>query len=251
MGELILFSYKSSNSLLHNLDVRCKLIVLSFLSLAILRANFTILFIITIIVLTFLIKEDIGLINLLKEIKYFILLLFFIFIARAVSTNGDPLFTLSWISFTKQGIIEGLKVCWKFFIIMMMGILFSCSTKPSYLKCAAQWFLKPIPFIPEKKISIMISLFLRFFPLILRQVKDVLDAQKTRCSELQKNPIKKIINILIPVLKKTFQCADNLAISMEARCYSENRTEPEFIKSGQEKKIYIAIIFLLIIMFAI
>jgi len=250
MGRLTLFSYKSSNSFLHNLDTRCKLIVLSFLSISILKADFTALIIITIIILGFLASEDIKLISLLKQIKYFILLLFFIFIARAVSTNGDSLFVLSWISFTKQGVIEGVRVCWKFFIIMVMGILFSCSTKPSYLKCAAQWFLRPIPFIPEKRISIMISLFLRFFPLILKQVNNVLDAQKTRCSELQKNPIKKIINVSLPVLKKIFQCADNLAISMEARCYSENRTEPEFIKSGQEKNVYIATIVLSSIMFA-
>jgi energy-coupling factor transporter transmembrane protein EcfT len=37
--------------------------------------------------------------------------------------------------------------------------------------------------------------------------------------------------LLIPLMRRIFARADNLAVAMEARCYSENRTDPE-LKSG-------------------
>jgi len=81
----------------------------------------------------------------------------------------------------------------------------------------------------------MIGLSLRFFPLIIEQAKQVSDAQKARCSDNQKNPVRKIARLLFPILRKTFQTADSLAVSMESRCFSDQRTDPEFEKSGSEK----------------
>ncbi|MCK5311663.1 MAG: energy-coupling factor transporter transmembrane protein EcfT, partial [Desulfobacteraceae bacterium] len=101
-------------------------------------------------------------------------------------------------------------------------------------KSAAEWFLRPVPFIPEKRASLMIGLSIRFLPLIIEQAKQVSDAQKARCSDNQKNPVIKISRLIFPILKKTFQTADNLALAMESRCFSEDRTDPEFNKSGYE-----------------
>ena len=53
-------------------------------------------------------------------------------------------------------------------------------------------------------------------------------------ANLTKNPVKRIIRLTLPMLKKTFICADNLILAMESRCYTDNRTDPEFTASGSE-----------------
>ncbi len=80
----------------------------------------------------------------------------------------------------------------------------------------------------------MVGLSIRFLPLIIEQVQQIAYAQKARCSDNQKNPVKKIIKLVPAVLRKTFQTADSLALAMESRGFSEERTEPEFNKSGRE-----------------
>ena len=75
----------------------------------------------------------------------------------------------------------------------------------------------------------MIGLIIRFLPYILDQAKATADAQRARGVENRKNPIYRLIKFVVPLVRRTFENADNLAVAMEARCYSENRTDPELL----------------------
>jgi len=83
-----------------------------------------------------------------------------------------------------------------------------------------------IPFIPAKRIATMMSLIIRFMPVLLGQAKETADAQRARGVENRKNPLYRLKKLLIPLMRRTFTTADKLAVAMEARCYSENRTDP-------------------------
>ena len=248
MDQLTSFTYQPGTSLLHMLDVRCKIISLCLLSLSIIKADFISLALINTIITALVINAGIKPVVIFRDLKYFFILLVFVFAARALTTDGTPLIIFFTISITKQGTIIGARICWRFFIIMLLGMVFTKTTKPSSVKEAVQWFLSPVPLIPEKRVSIMISLFLRFMPFLIKQTKQISNAQKSRCADLQPNPIKKTVRLCVPLFKKTFQSADRLAMAMEARCYSEDRTDPKFIKSGHETKIYITVSVLSIIM---
>jgi len=66
---------------------------------------------------------------------------------------------------------------------------------------------------------------------IFQQAKETLDAQRARGVENRKNPVYRLVKLGIPVLRRTFERADKLASAMEARCYSENRTD-SLLSSG-------------------
>ena len=208
--------------------------MICLISMSMLSAHLPACFFYFLILLFFFKKSSLNIFATLNSMKYFILLLFFVFIARALTVKGDIIFSFYDISITKQGANEGFLVAFKFFMVMLTGLLFSSTTKPSSVKSAAQWFLKPVPFVPEKRVAVMISLSLGFMPVILKQAKEISDAQKARCADLQKNPVKRIIRLVLPLLKKTFLSADSLVFAMESRCYSDDRTDPEFTPSGKE-----------------
>lgn len=234
MADLTLFSYHQGDSILHQLDVRCKFFTVCLVSIAMFSARLPMSVIYLLILIVFLKKTGLKIFSTLSRMKYFLMLLFFVFAARALTVSGDDFFSFYGISITDQGVKEGFLVAFKFFLVMMTGLLFSSTTKPSSVKSAVQWFLKPIPFVPEKRVAVMISLSLRFMPVILKQAKDISDAQKSRCADLERNPVKKIIRLVLPLLKKTFFSADHLALAMESRLYNDNRTDPEFSSSGKE-----------------
>ncbi len=228
------FTYIDGHSTLHSLDARCKLFIICIISISMLSAKLPVSLLYFMILLVFLKKTGLDIFATLKSLKYFLILLCFVFAARALTTQGGTLFSFFNISITKQGLHEGFLVVFKFFLIMLTGLIISLTTKPSSVKGAVQWFFKPVPFIPEKRVGVMISLALKFMPLILKQAKEISNARKARCSDLEKNPLKKIIGIVLPLLKKIFLSADNLILAMESRCYDDNRTDPEFNPSGQE-----------------
>jgi biotin transport system permease protein len=112
------------------------------------------------------------------------------------------------------------------FLVVLLGYLFIWSTYPSQVRVAVAWFLRPVPLIPEKKVATMLSLLMRFLPLILQEAKETTDAQRARCIENRKNPVYRFTKLAVPMLRRIFLRAEDLVLAMEARGYSENRTLP-------------------------
>lgn len=234
MASVTPFTYRPGSSILHRLDVRCKFFMICLISMSMLSAHVPAGLFYFILLLFFLKHSGLTFVETLAGLKYFLLLLIFVFLARAFTQKGDILFSFYGMSLTKQGVNEGFLVAFKFFLVMLTGLVFSSTTKPSCVKSAVQWFLKPVPFVPEKRVAVMVSLSLKFIPLIAGQTRDILDAQKARCGDLEKNPVKRMTRLVLPLLKRTFLSADNLVLAMESRCYSDDRTEAEFTPSGRE-----------------
>ncbi|MEE8553507.1 MAG: energy-coupling factor transporter transmembrane component T [Desulfobacterales bacterium] len=226
MAELTAFSFRPGASLLHELDVRFKLVFLVLISLASLKAALLALCVLTFVLIGVIIDIRLPIKVILKELRYFLILLLFVFIARALTTPGSPLIQFKAVSVTREGVHGGIIVCWRLLIIIMMGLSFVSTTRPSEIKAAVQWFLNPFPFIPAKRIATMMSLIIRFMPVILDQAKETADAQRARGVGNRKNPVYRLKKLVIPLMRRTFENADKLAVAMEARCYSENRTDP-------------------------
>jgi len=227
MAELTSFSYQSGDSLLHHIDVRFKILIVILISLICLNLYLTGLAILTSLLLGLILHARLPLISGLKELRYFLILLLFVFVARVLSTDGPPLIVLRFISVSIQGLYSGILVCWRLAIIVILGFAFISTTRPLAIKAAVQWFLKPVPFIPEKKVALMMGLILRFIPVIFHQAGEIAEAQKARGVENRKNPIYRLTKLAFPIMRRTFERADNLVAAMEARAFTENRTDPE------------------------
>ena len=97
-----------------------------------------------------------------------------------------------------------------------------------------QWYLKPVPLIPEKKVAVMMGLILRFVPVILDQARETANAQKARAVENRKNPVFRLIKFGLPLIRRTFERADDLILAMEARAYTEHRTDPQLVAGKRD-----------------
>ena len=234
MAELTAFGYFSGNSLLHSLDSRFKLLFIAVLSLVSLNLNFAALGIISILLLGFIIYSRLPLYAMFKELCYFFILLAFVFVARALSTGGDPVIEVKFFSVSGEGLSEGLLVCWRLALVVLLAFTMITTTRPSDIKAAVQWYLKPIPFIPEKKVAIMMGLILRFVPVIFDQTAETAEAQKARCVQNRKNPVYRLIKLGFPLLRRTFERADDLVAAMEARGFTENRTDPQLVSHRRD-----------------
>lgn len=234
MAELTAFGYFSGNSLLHSLDSRFKLLFIAVLSLVSLNLNFAALGIISILLLGFIIYSRLPLYAMFKELRYFFILLAFVFVARALSTGGDPLLDFKLFTVSHQGLSAGMLVCWRLALVVLLAFTMITTTRPSDIKAAVQWYLKPIPFIPEKKVAIMMGLILRFVPVIFDQAAETAEAQKARCVQNRKNPVYRLIKLGFPLLRRTFERADDLVAALEARGFSENRTDPQLVSHRRD-----------------
>jgi energy-coupling factor transporter transmembrane protein EcfT len=227
MAELTMFGYRSGYSILHRLDVRFKILSLLILSMVSLNVRVLSLTILSSLFIILVIDSHLKFKSFLREIRYFFILMLVILIAHAFSTKGTMVWKLYFLSISMHGLYEGTLICWRLFLVVLAGLLFVSTTKPSEIKAAVEWFLKPLPFISGRRLATMLSLVMRFIPVILNQAKETAEAQKARCVEIRKNPIYRIKKMGFPLLRRTFENADRLVFAMEARCYNENRTDPD------------------------
>ena len=224
MARVTAFCYKKGDSVLHQLDPRFKFFYMILLSIGTVSSSFVGLAVATVVILLALFSARINVLTVPRELKIFQYFLLFIFCSRALTTQGEELFSISVFAPTQEGVVQGIHFCWRLSLVVLISLGFIVSTSSSEIKAAVEFYFRKVPWIPEKRISTMLSLLIRFIPIIMRQVQETIDAQNARCVEVRKNPVYRLVKLIIPVLHRIFLSGDQLAIAMASRCYTEDRT---------------------------
>ena len=222
MGELTTIGFRPGQTLLHRLDPRTKQALLIGLSLASLWGNLTFVVLFTVVMMYCVNVAGLRIRRLIIEIRYFLFFLCFVFGVRAITFTGGLTPSL------RSDIAgEALIVCWRLLLVVIMGVLLMATTRSADIRAALVWYLKPLPVVDEKMAATMVGLVVRFLPVILFQGAEIADAQRARGIERRKNPLIRLMRFTIPLFRRVFLSADELAAAMQARCYNEQRTLPE------------------------
>jgi energy-coupling factor transporter transmembrane protein EcfT len=150
------------------------------------------------------------------------ILLMGLFLIQAFFTPGSGLSTFPWLPISKEGLHLGILSCWRLGLILSYAVLFTAVTRPRELKDTVIWLLKPIPFVPEHRVGLMVSLTLRFFSIILDQAEEVRLAHKARLGDQNRNPFRKAKFLALPLLRRSFSRAEDVTLAIAARGYRDD-----------------------------
>jgi energy-coupling factor transporter transmembrane protein EcfT len=192
------------------------------------------LILINIVLATALISSGLPVKRLLAEIRRFLFLIGVIVIAHSYAIPGTPITQGTLITNfpirapSWEGLNSGLIFGWRLVLVLIASIILVGTTSLTTFKSVIEWFLRPVPFIREARVATMFSLTFVLIPLVLDEASEMLEAQKARCINGGKNPIRRIRFLIFPLLFQTFIRADEMVMAMESRCYSEVRTKAAF-----------------------
>ena len=85
--------------------------------------------------------------------------------------------------------------------------------------------------VPVHEIAMMMSIALRFIPILLEETDKIMKAQIARGADFENGNLiqkaKNMVPLLVPLFISAFRRANDLAMAMEARCYhgGEHRTQ--------------------------
>ncbi|NTW05977.1 MAG: energy-coupling factor transporter transmembrane protein EcfT [Peptococcaceae bacterium] len=227
MAQLIAFNYFYRDSVIHSLDVRIKFVTMILFSAAIGRITSPNQFIgVSLILLAAMVLSRLPFAELFRQMRYFGLLILGIIVIHSFSVSGTKIAPIPGL--TVEGFVLGLFFSWRLFLVIIICVIFTGTTALKQLRKGIEWFLHPIPFLPASRIATMINLVFVLIPMLFDQASEILDAQKARCIEVNRNPIRRIKYLTVPLLLQTFKRADELIMAMESRCYTEERTRPVF-----------------------
>jgi energy-coupling factor transporter transmembrane protein EcfT len=160
--------------------------------------------------------------RLLTELRFWAIFLFILFLFQSFFTPGLRLHSFPWLPVSKEGLFLGGLTCWRLGLILGYAVLFAAVTRPRELRDALIWILKPVPFLPERRIGLMVSLTLRFFSRTLDQVEEVGLAHQARLGDQNKNPIRKAKFLALPILRRSIFEVEEVTFALAARGYRED-----------------------------
>jgi biotin transport system permease protein len=218
----IILHYFPGNSPLHRWDARCKFFGLLIITATLLQSKITWLIFDSTLLMGLLILSRLPLRQFFRDFWIWAIFLFALFLFQAFFTPGPRVSAFPWLPASQDGLRLGSLTCWRLGLILSFSILFTAMTRPRELQDALIWLLKPVPFLPERRIGLMVSLTLRFFSIILDQADEVRLAHKARLGDQNKNPFRRAKFLALPLLRCSFSRAEEVTLALAARGYRDD-----------------------------
>ncbi len=238
--DITLGQYAPGDSVIHCLDPRTKVLSTLFLmSLLLVTHRLEILLLFFILCIIFFILAGLSPKLAFQNLKPFFWLFLLTFVLNAMFTKGEILYKIPFLNvyLTVEGIFRGVFYTLRIAILVVLANLLTLTTSPMSLTDGIERFLSPLKRIGIRshEIAMMLSISLRFIPILLEESDRIRKAQTSRGGTFEGNILKKaksIIPLIVPLFLSTFRRANDLALAMEARCYrgGEERTSYNILR---------------------
>lgn len=139
----------------------------------------------------------------------------------------------------------------RLFFLVVGSSLLTYTTSPNKLTDGIESLLKPLNKckVPVHDLAMMMSLALRFIPILLEEANRIIRAQSARGADFEEGNIvvrvRAMASILVPLLVSATRRSYDLALAMEARCYrgGAGRTKMKPLKyHGRDVRAYIVLV---------
>ena len=234
LKDVTLGQYFPGNTLVHRLDPRTKLVWLIGYIVALFAAKGWAGYALMLAVLIAMsalsrIKPK----TLLSGLKPLILIVIFTGVINLLYGSGEPLVKFWIFKITANGIRNAVFMVMRIMLLVCGTFLLTYTTSPLALTDGLELLLGPLKKIklPVHELSMMMSIALRFIPILMEETDKIMKAQIARGADFESGNLirkaKSLVPLLVPLFISAFRRANDLAMAMEARCYrgGEHRTK--------------------------
>lgn len=239
LKDITIGQYFPGNTIVHKLDPRIKIIIISLFifSLFFIKSFIPYIFILGFILMVVKISK-VPLKFILKGIRPLLFIILITFFINIFMTRGEVLFELGPLTVTKEGLRLGFFMGIRLIFLITGTSLLTLTTSPIALTDGIEKLLTPLKRIglPAHELAMMMTIALRFIPTLLEETDKIMKAQMARGADFESgnilNRAKNLVPLLVPLFINAFRRADELATAMEARCYrgGDNRTRLNELK---------------------
>ncbi len=239
LRDITLGQYFPGNSPIHRLDPRAKLVLTTLYIVALFLADFLVSYGIMVVLLAVAIAlSRISLKSILRGMKPVVFILVITGILNLFYTPGDPIWSWGFLKISVEGLWSAFFMVIRILMLITCTFLLTYTTSPIQLTDAIERLLNPLKAIrvPIHELAMMMSIALRFIPLLIEETDKIMSAQRARGADFDtgglRQKAKALVPLLVPLFISAFRRADELAVAMECRCYhgGEGRTRMKVLR---------------------
>ncbi len=225
LKDITLGQYYPGQSFLHRLDPRSKLLTSLILMTSLLFSKTLDLILIhgaVALLVVYVSKIPFNIIA--RNLKWFLwlfLITFGIHVLEITIVDRFPYFILGII---ESGLLNGLTYTLRLALLIILAALLTLTTSPIELTDGVERLFSPLKRfkLPVHELAMMMTLSLRFIPILIHEAERIKNAQLSRGASLEGSlleRVKNIIPMILPLFVSAIRRADDLAVAMEARAY--------------------------------
>lgn len=256
--DITLGQYYPAKSILHRLDPRTKFVgTMVFIISVFVFNTFPGYTVATIFLAAMIALSKVPVKFMFKGLKAIFVILMVTVVFNVFLTPGEVLWKWGVFKITKEGISLAIRMAIRLTYLVIGSSVMTLTTTPNQLTDGLEKLLRPLNkiHVPVHEIAMMMSIALRFIPILLEETDKIMKAQIARGADFENGnliqKVKSMVPLLVPLFISAFRRANDLAMAMEARGYrgGEGRTKMKpLIYQKQDKIAYGIILVYLIVM---
>ena len=226
LRDITIGQYYPAKSCIHRLDPRTKIVgtTLYIVSLFLFK-SFPGFLVVGTAFAGVLILSRVPLRYMLRGLRPILMILLFTVLCNFFLSGGEVVWQWKFLKITKEGLLRGTFMGVRLILLIFGTSLMTYTTTPNQLTDGLERLFSPLKVIrfPAHEIAMMMSIALRFIPILAEEADRIRKAQMARGADMDSGgPIKRakaMLPVFIPLLVSAFRRAFDLAMAMEARCY--------------------------------
>ena len=232
--DITLGQYYQADSVIHKLDPRVKLTATLGFIISLFVVQTWIGYVAAAVFLAVVIKlSKVPFKYMVKGMKAIVFILMITVVFNLFLTPGEALVSVWKLTITKEGLRTAVFMAIRLTFLIIGSSVMTLTTTPNNLTDGMEKLMGPLKIlkVPVHEVAMMMSIALRFIPVLLEETDKIMKAQIARGADFESGSLikraKGMAPLLVPLFISAFRRANDLAMAMEARCYrgGEHRTK--------------------------
>ena len=201
--DITLGQYYQTDSLLHRLDPRIKLTgTLVFIISLFIANSFTGYLVAAVFLITMIRLSNVPFSYIIRGMRAILFILFITMAFNLFLTPGEVLVKFGIFKITREGIYFAVRMAIRLIFLIIGSSLMTLTTTPTQLTDAMEALMNPLRrfHVPVHEIAMMMSIALRFIPILMEETDKIMKAQMARGADFESRNLIKKVRSLIPIL---------------------------------------------------
>ncbi len=171
---------------------------------------------------------------LLLGIRPLAFLLFFTFGIHAFTTPGTLILGNDFFGITEEGLHLGAFHLLRIFCVILASSLLTATTPSSSITYGLERIFRPLKKVgfPTTEFALMLSISLRFIPVLMEEMEKLKMAQMSRGAHFHKGNLQKRaqawMSLMVPLFHNALERADQMALAMEIRGFDPSKPRTSY-----------------------
>lgn len=216
--------YLPFNSLVHRLDPRTKIFILTVWGILIFLIDKPLSYLwLFVAVVTIFGIASIPIGHVFRGLRPMLVFIFITILLNLFFIPGKALASIGPLTVTVEGVTQSVVMGGRLLVLLLLTMCFTSTTSPLEVTSGLELLLAPFGRLrfPVGEFALMMAIALRFIPTFFEELQRIVKAQQARGANFEDKNffkcLKPLLSVCIPLFYSAFRRAHELGVAIEAR----------------------------------